>query len=155
MFGFLFFVLITPGASEFLCTSSDLDLSYTFCDSTPHIFMFNVTPCAITNNPIWKAALTWIPRSDITFLKTIFNVWYDGAKALHWRQVLCSGADDEYSVCGALKGETIEATFDIKGSRISFPKGIYNIILEGFCDDAEKDMVMCLNITMRVKQDTF
>ncbi|NXP75255.1 LY96 protein, partial [Ramphastos sulfuratus] len=155
MFGFLFFVLITPGASEFLCTSSDLDLSYTFCDSTPHIFMFNLTPCAIANNPIWTATLTWIPRSDITFLKTIFNVWYDGAKALHWREVLCTGADDKYSICGALKGETIATTFDIKGSRISFPKGNYDIILEGFSDDSEKDMLMCLNITMIVKQDTF
>ncbi|NXR08020.1 LY96 protein, partial [Semnornis frantzii] len=95
------------------------------------------------------------PGSDIPFLKTVFNVWYDGAKALHWREVLCTGADDEYSICGALKGETIVTTFDIKGSRISFPKGNYDIILEGFSDDSEKDMIMCLNITMIVKQDTF
>ncbi|KFV73706.1 Lymphocyte antigen 96 [Dryobates pubescens] len=155
MFGFLFFVLLTPGASEFLCASPDLELSYTFCDSTPHAFTFNVTPCTVANRPTWEAALTWIPRSDITVLKTIFNVWYEGAKALHWREVLCSGADDEYSLCGALKGETIAAAFDIKGSRIAFPKGNYNIILEGFSDDYEKDIIMCLNFTMTVKHDTF
>lgn len=34
----------------------------------------------------------------------MFRVWYEGAKAFLWKELLCSGADDEYSVCGALKG---------------------------------------------------
>ncbi|KFQ50761.1 lymphocyte antigen 96 [Pelecanus crispus] len=150
MFGLLFFILFTPGVSEFLCASPDLELSYTFCDSTDHVFKFNVTPCS-TVNTIWKAALTWIPRSDITFFKAVFNVWYDGGEALHWRQVLCSGADDEYSVCGMLKGETIARDFDIKGLRIPLPKGNYSIILRGFSDDSENNMAICLNFTMIVK----
>ncbi|XP_005229964.3 lymphocyte antigen 96 isoform X1 [Falco peregrinus] len=155
MFGLFFLILFAPGVSEFLCISSDLELSYTFCDSTAHIFMFNLTPCSIMNNFVWKAALTWIPRSDITFLKVIFYVWFDGAKAFHWKEVLCSGAaDDEYSVCRRLKGETIETTFDIKGSRTNFPKGNYDIILQGFSDDSE-NMFICLNITMIVKQDIY
>ncbi|NXT45862.1 LY96 protein, partial [Pluvianellus socialis] len=104
MFGLFFFILFTPGVSEFICMSSDLELSYTFCDSTAHAFMFNLTPCSITNNPTWKATLSWIPRSDITFLKLVFNVWYEGAKAFHWQETLCSGADDAYSVCATLKG---------------------------------------------------
>ncbi|XP_061198765.1 lymphocyte antigen 96 isoform X1 [Neopsephotus bourkii] len=104
MFGLYFFILFTPGVGELLCTSSDLEMSYTFCDSTTHAFMFNLTPCSTMNKSTWNAALTWIPRSDIVFLKIVFNVWYDGAKALHWKEVICSGADDEYSVCGMLKG---------------------------------------------------
>ncbi|NXP57543.1 LY96 protein, partial [Chloropsis cyanopogon] len=104
MFGLLFFILFTPGVSEFICASSDLEMSYTFCDSTAHAFMFNLTPCSTRNKPVWKAALTWIPRSDIHFLKVVFNVRYDGAKALLWKELVCSGADDEYSVCGTLKG---------------------------------------------------
>ncbi|KFV59983.1 lymphocyte antigen 96 [Gavia stellata] len=155
MFGLLFFILFTPGVSEFLCMSSDLEMSYTFCDSTAHAFRFNLTPCSIMNNSVWKATLTWIPRSDTTFLKIVFKVWYDGAKALHWKEVLCSGADDEYAVCGMLKGETIATTFDIKGARTKFPKGNYNIILQAFSDDSENNMVICLNFTMIVKQDTF
>ncbi|XP_074754927.1 lymphocyte antigen 96 isoform X5 [Athene noctua] len=86
--------------SEFLCTSSDLELSYTFCGS------------------------------DITFLKIVFNVWYEGANALHWKEILCSGSDDIYSVCGTLKGESFATVFDIKGSRIQFPKQMFQIILE-------------------------
>ncbi|XP_065688583.1 lymphocyte antigen 96 isoform X2 [Patagioenas fasciata] len=125
MFGLLFLILFTPGVSEFLCMSSDLELSYTFCGS------------------------------DITFLKVIFRVWYNGAKALHWKEVLCSGVDDEYSVCGRLKGETVATAFDIKGARISFPKGNYDIVLQGFSDDSENNMIMCLNLTMIVKQDPF
>ncbi|NWS39509.1 LY96 protein, partial [Probosciger aterrimus] len=155
MFGLFFFILFTPGVSELLCTSSDLEMSYTFCDSTAHAFMFNLTPCSTMNKSAWKAALTWIPRSDIIFLKIVFNVWYDGAKALHWKEVICSGADDEYSVCGMLKGETLAAAFDIKGARTKFPKGNYSIILQGFSDDSEKNMIICLNFTMVVKQDAF
>ncbi|NWT07719.1 LY96 protein, partial [Vireo altiloquus] len=154
MFGLLFFILFTPGVSEFLCTSSDLEMSYTFCDSTAHAFMFNLTPCTV-NKSVWKAALTWIPRSDIHILKIVFHVWYDGAKALTWKELLCSGADDEYSVCGRLKGETLAAEFDIKGSRIQFPKGNYTVVVQGFSDDSENNMLMCLNFTMIVKQDAF
>ncbi|NWI82244.1 LY96 protein, partial [Dryoscopus gambensis] len=155
MFGLLFFILFPPGVSEFLCTSSDLEMSYTFCDSTAHAFTFHLTPCSVMKEPVWKVALTWIPRSDLHFLKIVFHVWYDGAKALLWKELLCSGADDEYSVCGMLKGETLVATFDIKGSRINFPKGNYSIIVQGFSDDSENNMLICLNFTMIVKQDAF
>ncbi|XP_004175293.1 lymphocyte antigen 96 isoform X1 [Taeniopygia guttata] len=155
MFGLLLFILFSPGASELICTSSDLEMSYTFCDSVAQAFMFNLTPCSVTNERVWKTALTWIPRSDIHFLKIVFNVWYDGAKALFWKELLCSGADDEYSVCGTLKGETLASAFDIKGSRIAFPKGNYNIVVQGFSDDSENNMVICLNFTMIVKQDPF
>ncbi|KAL9868515.1 lymphocyte antigen 96 isoform 2-T5 [Geothlypis trichas] len=137
--------------SEFICTSSDLEMSYTFCDSTAHSFMFNLTPCSTKNKPVWKAALTWIPRSDIHFLKIVFNVWYDGAKAFLWKELLCSGADDEYSLCGMLKGETLDSAFDIKGSRLEFPKGNYSIVVQGFSDDSENNMLICLNFTMIVK----
>ncbi|NXP17427.1 LY96 protein, partial [Scytalopus superciliaris] len=155
MFGLLFFTLFTSGGSEFLCMSSDLEMSYTFCDSTAHAFIFNLTPCSIVNTPKWKATLTWIPRSDITFLEIVFSVWYDGAEMLHWKQLLCSGTDDEYSVCEMLKGETLVEEFDIKGSRTSFPKGNYNVILQGFSDDSENNMIICLNFTMIVKQGIF
>ncbi|NXJ96417.1 LY96 protein, partial [Corythaixoides concolor] len=132
------------------------NINYFFpVDSTAYAFMFNLTPCGIMNKSVWKLALTWIPRSDITFLKAVFNIWYDGAKALHWKEVICSGADDKYSVCGRLKGETIAAAFDIKGARTKFPKGNYKIILQGFSDDSENNIVLCLNFTMIVKQDGF
>lgn len=108
MFGLLFFILFTPGVSEFICTSSDLDMSYTFCDSIAHAFTFNLTPCSTMNRYVWKAALTWIPRSDIHFLKIVFKVWYDGARSLTWKELLCSGADDKYSVCGTLKGGQLQ-----------------------------------------------
>ncbi|XP_026698732.1 lymphocyte antigen 96 isoform X4 [Athene cunicularia] len=125
-----------------------------FLSASAHTFMFNLTPCSM-NKSVWKAALTWIPRSDITFLKIVFNVWYEGANALHWKEVLCSGSDDIYSVCGTLKGESFATVFDIKGSRIQFPKGNYNIILQSFSDDSDNNILMCLNFTMIVKQDAF
>ncbi|NXY42502.1 LY96 protein, partial [Ceuthmochares aereus] len=155
MFGLFVFILFTPGVSEFLCMSSNLEMAYTFCDATAHAFAFNLTPCSIMDNSVWKTSLTWIPRSDVTFLKIVFKVWYEGAKALHWKEILCSGADDEYSVCGMLKGETFATEFDIKGARIKFPKGNYNILVEGFSDDSEHNMIICLNFTMTVKQDPF
>ncbi|XP_031460693.1 lymphocyte antigen 96 isoform X1 [Phasianus colchicus] len=155
MFEFVFFILFTPGVSGFFCTSSDLELSYTFCDSSAHYFKFNVTPCSMLNKSVWHAAVTWIPKSDVAFLKIVFTVWYEGARALHWREVLCSGTDDEYSLCGRLKGETIETEFDIKGKRTLFPKGYYTVVLQAFSDDSEENIITCLNFTMIVKQDPF
>ncbi|NXA10013.1 LY96 protein, partial [Sapayoa aenigma] len=155
MFGLLFFILFTPGVSEFLCTSPDLEMSYTFCDSTAHAFMFNLTPCNIMNTDVWKATLKWIPRSDITFLQIVFSIWNDGSKVFHWKELLCSGTDDEYSVCETLKGETLVEEFDVKGLRTKFPKGNYNVVVQGFTDDSENNMVICLNFTMIVKQDAY
>ncbi|OWK55524.1 Lymphocyte antigen 96 [Lonchura striata] len=177
MFGLILFILFTPGVSELICTSSDLEMSYTFCDSMAQAFMFNLTPCSVTNEHVWKAALTWIPRSDIHFLKIVFNVWYDGAKALFWKELLCSGADDEYSVCGTLKGGWCENTWCNQPMQTGFYlynlhlawqtseqailplqnaiEGNYSIVVQGFSDDSENNMVICLNFTMIVKQDLF
>uniref|UniRef100_A0A8D2PXB7 Lymphocyte antigen 96 n=1 Tax=Zosterops lateralis melanops TaxID=1220523 RepID=A0A8D2PXB7_ZOSLA len=66
MFGLFLFILFAPGVSEFLCASSDLEMSYTFCDSTAHIFMFNLTPCSTVNKSVWKAALTWVPKTLVS-----------------------------------------------------------------------------------------
>ncbi|KAM9387396.1 LOW QUALITY PROTEIN: lymphocyte antigen 96 [Phaethornis superciliosus] len=148
MFGLLLFILFTPGVSIFLCMSSDLEISYTFCDSIGHTFTFNLTPCSIVNKSVWRAALTWIPRSDINFLKIVFTVWYNGDKALHWKEILCSGEDDKYAECGAVKGGWCERA-------VPFPHlGTYYVILQAFSDDSENNMVMCLNITMIVNQYT-
>ncbi|NWI87653.1 LY96 protein, partial [Pitta sordida] len=155
MFELIFFILLTPGVSEFLCMSPDLEMSYTFCDSTTSNFMFNLTPCNIMNIDVWNATLKWIPRSDITFLEVVFNIWYDGARVLHWKELLCSGTDDEYSVCETLKGETLVEEFNIKGSRTNFPKGNYSVVIQGFSDGSENNMVICLNFTMIVKQDVY
>ncbi|XP_031408745.1 lymphocyte antigen 96 isoform X2 [Meleagris gallopavo] len=124
-------------------------------DSSSHYFKFNVTPCSMLNKSVWYAAVTWIPKSDVTFLKIVFTVWYEGARALQWGEVLCSGTDDEYSLCGRLKGETIDTEFDIKGKRTLFPKGHYIVVLQAFSDDSEKNIITCLNFTMIVKQDSF
>ncbi|NWQ69214.1 LY96 protein, partial [Neopipo cinnamomea] len=149
MFGLIFFTLFTSGVSEFLCASSDLEISYTFCGQ------HSVSLLAMSVS--WADILHILKMlgSDITFLKIVFHIWYDGAKVFHWKHLLCSGTDDEYSVCETLKGETLVEEFDIKGSRTSFPKGNYNIIVQGFSDESENNMVICLNITMTVKQDVF
>lgn len=34
-------------------------------DSAAHFFMFNVTPCSITDKNVWKANLTWIPSESL------------------------------------------------------------------------------------------
>ncbi|NXU01181.1 LY96 protein, partial [Buphagus erythrorhynchus] len=162
MFGLFFFILFTPGVSEFICTSSDLDMSYTFCGNPAHGLSLYMQTCdSLGVFAFWSSGLEkiqvfyWKERSDIHFLKIVFKVWYDGARSLLWKELLCSGADDKYSVCGTLKGETLVSAFDIKGSRINFPKGNYSIIVQGFSDDSENNMLICLNFTMIVKQDAY
>uniref|UniRef100_A0A674IDV4 Lymphocyte antigen 96 n=1 Tax=Terrapene triunguis TaxID=2587831 RepID=A0A674IDV4_9SAUR len=92
MFQLVFFILFTSGFTEsqgkkVLCSSSDVEISYSFCGKF-HQFMFCL----------------FLIGSDIIFLESSINVWYDAGNVLELKEVICSGFDDDYSFCGTLKG---------------------------------------------------
>ncbi|XP_067409940.1 lymphocyte antigen 96 [Emydura macquarii macquarii] len=156
MFQLVFFTLFTFGftasqGKEVICNTTDLELSYSFCDSVSHVFFFRIYPCFFSPGE-WSATLFWIPRSDIIFLKGTLSVWYNAAKVLDSKHVVCHGFDDDYSFCGTLKGETMNTTIRLSGLRIKFLKGIYTIIIRGFSDHSEENLLICLNATMTIKE---
>ncbi|POI30503.1 hypothetical protein CIB84_005747 [Bambusicola thoracicus] len=60
MFEFVFFILFTPGVSGFYCTSSDLELSYTFCETIETEFDI-------------KGKRTLFPKGDYTVILQAFS----------------------------------------------------------------------------------
>ncbi|XP_026515437.1 lymphocyte antigen 96 [Terrapene carolina triunguis] len=155
MFQLVFFILFTSGFTEsqgkkVLCSSSDVEISYSFCDSMDHVFFLSIVPCSFREGR-WKVTLLWIPRSDIIFLESSINVWYDAGNVLELKEVICSGFDDDYSFCGTLKGETINTTFEFSGLRMKLLKGIYTIFLRLFSGPSEKNLLLCTNVTLLIK----
>ncbi|TFK10920.1 E3 ubiquitin-protein ligase RNF216 [Platysternon megacephalum] len=155
MFQLVFFILFTSGFTEsqgkkVLCSSSDVEISYSFCDSMDHVFFLSIVPCSFSKSR-WKATLLLIPRSDIIFLEVSVNVWYDDANVLERKEVICSGFDDDYSFCGTLKGETLNTTFEFSGLKMKLPKGIYTIFLRLFSGPSEKNLQLCTNVTLLIK----
>nr|XP_032640660.1 lymphocyte antigen 96 [Chelonoidis abingdonii] len=155
MLQLIFFILFTSGFTEsqgknVICNSSDVEISYSFCDSMDDVFFLNIVPCSFSETR-WKVTLSLIPRSDIIFLEGSVNVWYDARNILAQKKVICSGFDDDYSFCGTLKGETLNATFEMSGLKMKLPKGIYTVFLTLFTDPSQKNLILCRNVTLLVK----
>ncbi|CAM5089719.1 unnamed protein product, partial [Eretmochelys imbricata] len=126
MFQLVFFILFTSRFTEsqgkkVLCRSSDVEISYSFCDSVDHVFFLGIVPCSFSEGR-WKITLLWIPRSDIIFLEGSMDLWYDAANVFQGKEVICHGFDDDYSFCGTLKGETVNTTFELSGLKMQLPK---------------------------------
>ncbi|KAG6933126.1 lymphocyte antigen 96 [Chelydra serpentina] len=157
MFQLVFFILFTSGFTEsqgenVLCRSSEVEISYSFCDSVDHIFFLSIVPCSFREGR-WKVTLLGIPRSDLIFLEGSVNLWYDAVNVLPLKKVICHGFDDEYSFCGTLKGETLNATFEFSGLTMQLPKGTYTILLRLFSGPSENNLLMCMNVTLLKKLD--
>ncbi|XP_059579950.1 transmembrane protein 70, mitochondrial isoform X3 [Alligator mississippiensis] len=90
---------------ELICRSSDIELSYSICDSMKHNFFFNITPCSLIGKPHWEGSIYWIPK-------------------------------------------TINTTFNIRGLTMELEKGEYTILLRGFPNYFEENLLLCLNLTM-------
>ncbi|XP_039381440.1 lymphocyte antigen 96 isoform X3 [Mauremys reevesii] len=137
MFQLVFFILFTSGFTEsqgkkVLCSSSDVEISYSFCDSMDDAFFLSIVPCSFSESR-WKVTLLSIPRNDIIFLEGSVNVWYDAENISAWKKVICSGFDDDYSFCGTLKGETLNTTFEIGGLKMKLPKSPSSFTPSNFC----------------------
>ncbi|XP_037748345.1 lymphocyte antigen 96 isoform X1 [Chelonia mydas] len=136
MFQLVFFILFTSGFTEsqgkkLLCRSSDVEISYSFCDSMDHVFFLGIVPCSFSEGR-WKITLLWIPRSDIIFLEGSMDLWYDAANVFQGKEVICHGFDDDYSFCGTLKGETVNTTFELSGLKMQLPKTLFIVAMEDY-----------------------
>ncbi|XP_053104358.1 lymphocyte antigen 96 isoform X3 [Hemicordylus capensis] len=93
---------------ELLCRSDDLEISFSTCgDHSTGPFTFGAEPCSFKGNSRWKGSLFWIPKADINVLTGCVRLWHANSKVLEWKGALCKGVDDDYSFCGALKGEFV------------------------------------------------
>ncbi|XP_061461469.1 lymphocyte antigen 96 [Rhineura floridana] len=136
-----------------LCRTDDLDILYSNCSGGPHTntFSFEVEPCSLKDHSVWMGTIFWIPRADLTILSAHVSLSFKGFEAIKWESVLCHGVDDDYTFCGALKGETINTTVRISGAMPTYPKGEYTVIFKGFSGYYE-ELIACMNYTVIIKQ---
>uniref|UniRef100_A0A2D4KXM0 Lymphocyte antigen 96 n=1 Tax=Micrurus paraensis TaxID=1970185 RepID=A0A2D4KXM0_9SAUR len=115
-------------------------------------FLFSVKPCWLRGRTEWQGTIFWIPKADLTVVNARIQLWNGPFKSLKWESTVCHGVDDDYSYCGALKGETINTTVKIRGSGpnyMKFLKGEFIVFLEVFT--GLKELITCVNYTMILK----
>ncbi|XP_048363271.1 lymphocyte antigen 96 [Sphaerodactylus townsendi] len=158
MFHCICFILLASGfivaqEKHLLCSTSDLEILYSSCGSTTETFFFGVEPCYLNGFSKWNGTIFWIPKRDLIFLRVTIAGWYEAKKVLEWRYIACTGEDDEYSYCGALKGETINTTVTIKGDKGNYLTGEYMVTFKGYSGHSEADLFVCMNYTLILKKE--
>ncbi|KAI5255541.1 lymphocyte antigen 96 [Manis pentadactyla] len=153
MFPFMLFstlfasVFTEPMKQRWICNSSDLSVWYTYCDKMEFPISINVEPCLTLKKSKGYLHLFYIPRRDIK--KLYFNI-YLSANSVDFpvrKEVICRGANDDYSFCRALKGETVNTTVAFSYKGIRFSKGQYRCVTEAIAGNTE-EMLFCLNFTI-------
>ncbi|XP_058033878.1 lymphocyte antigen 96 [Ahaetulla prasina] len=137
---------------QLLCTSNDIDILYSYCGSGRDNFLFSVEPCLLRGRSEWRGTIFWIPKADLTVVNARIQLLNGPSKAFKWESTVCHGVDDDYSFCGALKGETINTTVKIRGSGskyLQLLKGEYIVFFEVLT--GLKELATCVNYTLILK----
>ncbi|KAM6216108.1 lymphocyte antigen 96 [Rhynchocyon petersi] len=118
----LFPTLFTPIFTEstepqWICNSSDLSVWVSFCGRELHKLYFNI---------------------HISTRSLVFPMR---------KEVICRGSDDDYSLCKALKGETVNTSIPFSYNGIKFAKGKYIVVTEAITGITE-ERLFCLNFTL-------
>ncbi|XP_039094342.1 lymphocyte antigen 96 isoform X1 [Hyaena hyaena] len=148
LFSILFSSIFTePGERQWICNSSDSSVWYSYCDKMKIPISIDIEPCIIMKGSRGYLHVSFIPRRDIR--KLYFNLYLSiNAMELPMRkEVICRGADDVYSFCRALKGETVNTTVGFSFKGIRFSKGEYRCVAEAISGNTE-EMLFCLNFTI-------
>ncbi|XP_010620715.1 lymphocyte antigen 96 [Fukomys damarensis] len=109
LFSTLFSPIFTePEEPRWICSSSDANISYTYCGRDLKKLYFNL------------------------------HISMRSMKLPIRKEVICRGYDDKYSFCRALKGETVNATVSFSFKGILFAKGRYSCVAEAITGDTDE-----------------
>nr|XP_045000253.1 lymphocyte antigen 96 [Jaculus jaculus] len=143
----LSFVLTEHEEQLWSCKSSDATISYTYCDNIKFPISLHTEPCISLKGTNGFLHISYIPRRDLK--KLYFNLFIkiNSMELPKRKEVICRGSDDDYSICRALKGETVNTSISFSFKGIRFPKGQYRCIAEAIAGDIEEKL-FCLNFTI-------
>ncbi|XP_051014593.1 lymphocyte antigen 96 isoform X2 [Acomys russatus] len=110
-------ILTEPEEQQWICNSSDATLSYSYCGR------------------------------DLKKLYLNLSINVNSLEVPKRKEVICSGYDDSYSFCKALKGETVDTVVPFSFRGILFSKGQYRCVAEAIVGDNE-ERLFCLNFTI-------
>ncbi|KAM3928085.1 lymphocyte antigen 96 [Leptodactylus fuscus] len=97
------FVTVETSRRHLICNTPKVEVYYEMCDDSLTLVL-KMEPCELSRNVAFNWSFTGIPRKNIDRLYLAVTVWKDSVTVSDLRYVICSGADDEYDFCGALKG---------------------------------------------------
>ncbi|XP_056378989.1 lymphocyte antigen 96 [Hyla sarda] len=148
---FLFgFVITETSRKHMMCNTSKMEVFYEKCDDS-FIPLIKVEPCELHKNARMNFTMTLIPRKNIDRLYAKVQIWKGPVTVSDRRYVLCTGLDDEYDFCGALKGETLNLFHhDLKFRKLQLIPGLYTINIHLLVGKKE-EMLACFIITV-IKQ---
>ncbi|XP_051825990.1 lymphocyte antigen 96 isoform X1 [Antechinus flavipes] len=163
------FTFIESVKNKWTCRTQDTEISYSSCDDKKPIPTINVRPCLSWKQTKGNLSLYYVPRRDLKDL--YFNIHAEFKSSIilpHRKEIICRGADGDYSFCNILKGdkdtkanrvkwlahshkaETLNATVYFSFSLLKFLKGFYIFIAEAFSAGMQ-DSLFCCNITLKIK----
>ncbi|XP_004588112.2 lymphocyte antigen 96 [Ochotona princeps] len=148
LFSTLFSLSVTePENHHWFCNTSDTIMYYSYCDNMKVPISMTVKPCITLKGTKGLVYVYYIPRQDLSKLYLNLYVTVNSVDLPMRKQVLCQGSSDVYSLCRAMKGETLNITVPFSFKGIRFPKGHYRCVVEGIAGSAE-EMIFCLNFTI-------
>ncbi|XP_072267144.1 lymphocyte antigen 96-like isoform X2 [Pyxicephalus adspersus] len=150
-FMFFFLVLFVPVKTitkHILCDSPNTELYYELCGDIYPEPTFFLEPCLFNWREHVDISVTGIPRLDLDYMYATLEIWNDDKKQVsNTRYDFCSGTDDEYPFCGALKGETIRLSTRAKLSKVPYIKGKFLGKFRVYAGQKE-ELIMCAVFTL-------
>ncbi|XP_051014584.1 lymphocyte antigen 96 isoform X1 [Acomys russatus] len=140
-------ILTEPEEQQWICNSSDATLSYSYCDNMKFPISVSSEPCISLRGTIGFLHIKFIPRRDLKKLYLNLSINVNSLEVPKRKEVICSGYDDSYSFCKALKGETVDTVVPFSFRGILFSKGQYRCVAEAIVGDNE-ERLFCLNFTI-------
>uniref|UniRef100_A0A7N4NU11 Lymphocyte antigen 96 n=1 Tax=Sarcophilus harrisii TaxID=9305 RepID=A0A7N4NU11_SARHA len=124
------FTFIESVKNRWTCRTQDTEISYSSCDDKKPIPTINVRPCLSWNYTKGNLSLYYVPRRDLKDLYFNIHAEFKSSVILpHRKEIICHGADGDYSFCNILKGETLNATVYFSFSLLKFLKGYRQLFL--------------------------
>ncbi|XP_073487917.1 lymphocyte antigen 96 isoform X1 [Aquarana catesbeiana] len=145
----LLFVPMRTITKHIMCDNHAMELFYVLCDENHH-FSFSVDPCTSTWKEEVNFSMTFIPRMNLDNAYVIVEIWKNSLKISEGRYDLCTGIDDEFDFCGALKGETITGHKKRTLSALPFLKGTSFGKFRVFAGQKE-ELILCVDVTLIYK----
>ncbi|XP_077126782.1 lymphocyte antigen 96 isoform X2 [Ranitomeya variabilis] len=154
MFNFLLLLLgfgtVKSSTKYFLCDTPKMEAYYEMCDdSFPPVI--KLEGCDLSRHTHGNISMKVIPRKNIDRLYATVEIWKESVTVSVTKVELCTGVDDEFDFCGALKGETLTILHQRKlFKRLQLVEGEYTLKAQLLVGE-KRELLMCILGIVKIK----
>ncbi|XP_068090928.1 lymphocyte antigen 96 [Hyperolius riggenbachi] len=152
MFTIIIFLIgfVPVKTKHVVCDEPNLELYYSFCGES-FVTTAAMKPCVFNRQEYVNLSMTFIPRTNLDYVYAIFEVWHNSFKVSDATYPMCSGVDDDFSFCGALKGETIKLFKREHFPRLPDVKGVFTSKFRVFAG-LKEEQIICIDFMLNIKE---